>query len=65
MAKKSFAFGTFEGVFVPNMLTILGVIMYVRFGWVLGHVGILPTFVIGSIAASIAFFYPLISCSRY
>jgi hypothetical protein len=32
--------GTFLGVFTPTILTILGVIMYLRFGWVVGEVGI-------------------------
>ncbi|MBF0431349.1 MAG: Na-K-Cl cotransporter [Fibrobacteria bacterium] len=32
-------FGTFEGVFTPSLLTILGVIMYLRLGWVVGHAG--------------------------
>ena len=32
--------GTFLGVFTPTILTILGVIMYLRFGWVLGQVGL-------------------------
>ncbi len=32
--------GTFLGVFTPTILTILGVIMYLRFGWVVGHAGI-------------------------
>ncbi|NJM85394.1 MAG: hypothetical protein HC839_04380, partial [Leptolyngbyaceae cyanobacterium RM2_2_21] len=27
--------GTFGGVYTPSILTILGVIMYLRFGWVL------------------------------
>ena len=27
-------FGTFGGVFTPTLLTILGVIMYLRLGWV-------------------------------
>ena len=36
-AKK---FGTFLGVFTPSILTILGVIMYRRFGWVVGHSGL-------------------------
>ena len=34
-------FGTFGGVFTPTLLTILGVIMYLREGWVLGNAGIL------------------------
>ena len=33
-------FGTFEGVFVPTLLTILGVIMYLRLGWVIGNAGL-------------------------
>jgi amino acid transporter len=34
-------FGTFGGVFTPTLLTILGVIMYLREGWVVGNAGIL------------------------
>ncbi len=34
-------FGTFEGVFVPSLLSILGVIMYLRLGWVVGQVGLI------------------------
>ena len=37
MPKK---FGTFAGVFTPSLLTILGVIMYLRLGWVVGQAGI-------------------------
>lgn len=33
-------FGAFAGVFTPSVLTILGVIMYLRFAWVVGHVGL-------------------------
>ena len=29
-------FGTLAGVFTPTLLTILGVIMYLRLGWVVG-----------------------------
>jgi amino acid transporter len=32
--------GTFEGVFTPTILTIIGVIMYLRLGWVVGTVGL-------------------------
>lgn len=42
-AKK---FGAFAGVFTPSILTILGVIMYLRMGWVVGNAGILGTLVI-------------------
>ena len=34
-------FGTFGGVFTPTLLTILGVIMYLREGWVVGNAGLL------------------------
>ena len=33
-------YGTFAGVFTPTLLTILGVIMYLRTGWVVGNAGI-------------------------
>ncbi len=33
-------FGTFGGVFTPDVLTILGVIMYLRLGWVVGNAGL-------------------------
>ena len=36
----------FVGVFTPTILTILGVIMYLRFGWVVGQVGITGTILI-------------------
>lgn len=32
-------FGTFGGVFTPDVLTILGVIMYLRLTWVVGNAG--------------------------
>jgi amino acid transporter len=33
-------FGTFAGVYTPSVLTILGVIMYMRLGWVVGEAGL-------------------------
>ena len=39
-------FGTFEGVFTPSILTILGVIMYLRLGWVVGNAGLWGTIAI-------------------
>ena len=38
--------GTFLGVFLPTILTILGVIMYLRFGWVVGNAGLGATLLI-------------------
>ena len=32
--------GTFVGVFTPTILTILGVIMYLRIGWLVGNLGL-------------------------
>jgi potassium/chloride transporter 4/5/6 len=32
--------GTFLGVYTPTVLTILGVIMYLRFGWLVGQLGL-------------------------
>lgn len=40
---KSGKFGTFGGVFTPSILTILGVIMYMRLGWVVGNAGTLTS----------------------
>ena len=45
--------GTFGGVFTPSLLTILGVIMYLRLGWVVGQVGFGGTLIIVSLATSI------------
>jgi hypothetical protein len=46
--------GTFLGVFTPTILTILGVIMYLRFGWVVGQVGLLKTLLIVLLAELLA-----------
>jgi len=43
-------FGAFAGVFTPSILTILGVIMYLRMGWVVGNAGLIGTIVIIVIA---------------
>ncbi|HFC00777.1 MAG TPA: amino acid permease, partial [Phaeodactylibacter sp.] len=47
-------FGTFAGVFTPSILTILGVIMYMRMGWVVGNAGLVGTIIIVLIAHVIA-----------
>ncbi len=49
-------FGTFGGVFVPNILTILGVIMYLRMGWVVGNAGLQGALVMVLIANLITLF---------
>ncbi len=50
-----YRFGTFKGVYVPSVLTILGVIMYLRLGWVLGSVGLPKTLLIVTMASGITF----------
>ena len=53
MAAKN-KFGAFAGVFTPSILTILGVIMYMRLGWVVGNAGLVGTIIIILIAHVIA-----------
>ena len=43
-------FGTFGGVFTPNVLTILGLILFLRTGWVVGQAGLLGALLIVAIA---------------
>jgi len=43
------------GVYLPSVLTILGVIMYLRLGWVLGEAGLVLTIVIVTLSSAITF----------
>ncbi|MBR1587838.1 MAG: Na-K-Cl cotransporter [Kiritimatiellae bacterium] len=52
---QGYGFGTFAGVFTPSILTIIGVVMYLRFGWMLGNVGLVTSLVIVTAASSITF----------
>lgn len=45
--------GTFGGVFTPDVLTILGVIMYLRLGWVVGNAGLAGAILIIVLAKSV------------
>lgn len=56
MSDKPKKFGSFSGVFTPSILTILGVIMYLRLGWVTGVAGLAG-------ALAIIFFAHVISIS--
>jgi amino acid transporter len=47
-------FGTIAGVFVPNILTILGIILFLRTGWVVGQAGLIGALVIVALANSIS-----------
>ncbi|MEM9068361.1 MAG: amino acid permease [Myxococcota bacterium] len=51
--KKPVLFGTFTGVFTPTLLTIFGVIMYVRIGWSVGNAGVLGTWLVMLLAMGI------------
>jgi len=56
-------YGTFAGVFVPTLLTILGVILFLRHGWVVGNAGLLGSLLIVTIAFVIVTFTALsMSC---
>ena len=54
--RRGYEFGTFAGVFTPSILTIIGVVMYLRFGWVLGTVGLAKTLTIVTLCSLITFF---------
>jgi len=51
---KDSKFGTFGGVLTPSILTILGVIMYLRLPWVIGEVGLIATLGIIAVAHTIS-----------
>lgn len=57
--QKNTKFGTFQGVFTPTLLTILGVIMYLRGPWVVGNAGVLGAIGIITLATAITFFTAL------
>ncbi len=48
-------FGTFAGVFTPNVLTILGLILFLRTGWVVGQAGLMGALFIVLISNVITF----------
>ncbi|WP_027368704.1 amino acid permease [Desulfocurvibacter africanus] len=47
-------FGTFAGVFTPTILTIFGVVLFLRIGWVVGHVGLAHALLIIVVANAIS-----------
>lgn len=48
-------FGTIKGVFIPNVLQMIGVILFLRLGYVLGHAGFMQMSVIITLSASLLF----------
>jgi len=53
MKNQGNSFGAFKGVFVPSILTILGVILFLRLGWIVGHSGLYSTFIIITLSSTI------------
>jgi amino acid permease len=54
MSQEKNQFSTFAGVFTPSILTILGVIMFLRAGYVIGQAGIFKTILILMAAQAIS-----------
>ena len=52
---KAVKFGTFAGVFTPSILTIFGVIMFMRANYVAGDAGIINALIILGLAQFITF----------
>ncbi|OGI10558.1 MAG: hypothetical protein A2Y40_04455 [Candidatus Margulisbacteria bacterium GWF2_35_9] len=48
--EKSLKLSTYSGVFTPNILTILGVIMFLRMGYVVGNAGLIQALIILGLA---------------
>jgi amino acid transporter len=48
-------FGTFSGVYIPGILSMFGVIIYLRFGWIVGSLGIIQTISVVSLSCFIVF----------
>ncbi|MCP5506052.1 MAG: amino acid permease [Chlamydiales bacterium] len=47
--------GTFSGVYLPSVLQMLGVILFMRLGWITGHIGLPKMTLIIFMASSILF----------
>lgn len=54
-AEEPRKYGTFLGVFIPSILTILGVILFLRTGWVVANAGVYGAILILSLASAITF----------
>ena len=53
-ATKQVAMGTFAGVFTPSILTILGIILFLRLGYVVGSAGLGRALIIIAMANGIS-----------
>jgi len=54
-SEKNQKLGTVRGVFVPNILQMIGVILFMRLGWITGHVGIFKMTIIISMSSTLLF----------
>jgi amino acid transporter len=52
-ARQAAKYGTFGGVFTPTLLTILGVILFLREGWVVGNAGLAGAWLIIALSFAI------------
>ena len=59
LGQSDASFGTFKGVFLPSVLTVLGVIMYLRLSWVLGVLGLSQTVIVIVLAHIVTLFTSL------
>jgi len=50
---KEIKFGMFGGVFTPSVLTIIGVVLFLRTGWLVGNAGLLGALIIIGIAHTV------------
>jgi potassium/chloride transporter 4/5/6 len=48
-------FGTFFGVYLPGILSMFGVVIYLRFGWIIGSLGLFPTLCVVALSCLIVF----------
>ncbi len=48
---KDFKFGTLMGVFLPNIIQMVGVVFFLRLGWILGQVGLFEMIIIISLSS--------------
>jgi amino acid transporter len=53
-ARRTGTLGTFAGVFTPSILTILGIILFLRTGYVVGNAGLVGSLAIIGIATAVS-----------
>lgn len=46
-------FGTIKGVYIPDVLQMIGVILFMRLGWILGHVGLTTMVAVITLSSSL------------